>query len=263
MCLECTPEPSTSDKNGNPICQFCNTPFAKPPRLHFLQCATTQSRRKGVFTRRDRLIEHLHKKHNLSDTRQLADSGRFPVDCSFPRQCGFCDFTFQTWEERLEHIKCHYDEGSVIADWKLPRPRPRKTNHSGPSSQSRDDGDGSDDDFGGGNGKPPGKSSRPKIMQGRAKRQPQSTNRSQESGSTPQRQRRSENEDAESNMDDVGDAGNTSSIREFFSADMMVSCEEVPSRQGSDTSVTQGTPTYGKPKHLQECGDVKQVHNDY
>ncbi|KAH8588269.1 hypothetical protein B0O99DRAFT_677550 [Bisporella sp. PMI_857] len=203
MCLECTGNPQTFDVNGNPICQFCNTSFITLPRVHYLQCASTQSRRKGVFTRRDHLIEHLHKKHNMAhDTRQLANDGRFPVNRNFPRHCGFCDFTFQNWEERLGHIEEHYEDGRLISEWRRPRHRSRNTHSSGHSSQPKDDDDDSDDDFNGGTRKPPRKSSRPnsKLMAQKQQRRP--TNRSQASGSTPEVRRKGGYVEAKPNRDD-------------------------------------------------------------
>ncbi|KAN0095534.1 hypothetical protein V8E51_016245 [Hyaloscypha variabilis] len=148
MCLECPQSPPAADMNGDSVCEFCRTSF---PELgtnltaHYLQCRSAQ-KSCTTYGRKDRLIAHLRTQHRINaHVSQIAAAGKFTIDCEWPRQCGFCGVTFMTWDERMDHIASHFEDGLDMSSWKRPLPPP-KDPHPGLEPQPKD-GDDSDDDM--------------------------------------------------------------------------------------------------------------------
>ena len=152
MCLECPMSPPPVGLNGNAQCEYCDGPLpANNPNVHYLQCAAAQRTGK-TYGRKDRLIAHLRDQHNITtDASSIASNGKYTVDSNWPRQCGFCGKHFVTWDERMDHIATHFQQGKDMSSWKLPFPRPKNfrpgfESHKGNDSDSDDD---MDDNSGG------------------------------------------------------------------------------------------------------------------
>ena len=147
ICLECPQSPPPIGVNGNSVCEFCRTSF---PTLgtnltaHYLQCQRAQQSC-TTYGRKDRLIAHLRSHHSTINASQVAATGRFTVDSKWPRQCGFCGVRFKTWDERMEHIGSHFQDGLDMSSWKLPLPQPRDFRPG--LKPLPKDGDDSDDDM--------------------------------------------------------------------------------------------------------------------
>jgi hypothetical protein len=146
MCLQCNIP--TSDLEGNPMCRYCSFPFSilGDARTHYLQCGFAREGAK-TFRRKDHLCEHLRKDHGLTDMSERAKGWSFPIYSEWPRECGFCGIFFDTWEQRMIHIGCHYQNGAQRLSWKLPFPRPKSdVPHEPTFDPSDDDSDDEDDD---------------------------------------------------------------------------------------------------------------------
>ena len=153
MCLECPRTLPPMDISGSPLCEFCNSPFGfgEVPRAHYLRCAS--ARQDGTtFSRKDHLIPHLREEHGLTFTNLHIITWRYSIDSRWPRQCGFCETQFTTWDERMRHIAEHFEEGKDMADWKWPSARPKDYHPQGPRNQPKDDDSDPGNDFDGGSG---------------------------------------------------------------------------------------------------------------
>lgn len=154
MCLECPQSPPPADGNGNPVCEFCR---ASLPILgtnltaHYLQCQSAQQS-STTYGRKDRLIAHLRSHPGVVNVSQIAAAGKYTVNSKWPRQCGFCGVIFKTWDERMDHIGGHFQDGIDMSSWKLPFRRP-KSFLPGLKPQPKD-GDDSGDDMDGNDNNP-------------------------------------------------------------------------------------------------------------
>jgi hypothetical protein len=64
-----------------------------------------------VFIRKDKLIEHLKAFHRHLNPKQIIDKWKFTTKDNFPRRCGFCGKSFDTWEQRNDCIAQHFQAG--------------------------------------------------------------------------------------------------------------------------------------------------------
>ena len=148
MCLQ-YPTP-VSDPNGSVSCQFCLVPYhhlTSTVQTHYLQCPSARNHGK-TFGRKDHLVEHLQKDHGMNNISLLAATWKYHINSNWPRQCGFCGQRFQDWNQRMRHVAKHYQDGSNVASWKLPFPRPKDPEFQRMDDESDDD----DDDFDDNNG---------------------------------------------------------------------------------------------------------------
>lgn len=146
MCTEC-PTPST-DSLGNPACGFCLVSFSQlgtSRSAHYLQC-TVAMRKAKTFQRCDKLFAHLRITHGMVNPSQQAAASKFSLNTQWPRQCGYCDIIFQTWEERMEHLAEHFKEGLDKSAGKLPFRGPKDSHPKRPEFGRRDDDSDDDDD---------------------------------------------------------------------------------------------------------------------
>jgi Myb-like DNA-binding protein FlbD len=150
MCLQCNlPK---IDLEGNLTCSFCFIPFSVlgDAKRHYLQCVSARERGK-TFGRKDHLCKHLEVKHpevehTLRDMADLTKSWSYPLQSDWPRECGFCGQLFETWDERIRHVRIHYQDGFKKSSWKLPFPLPKDHgSHEIESSPSNEDDDDDDD----------------------------------------------------------------------------------------------------------------------
>lgn len=82
---------------------------------HKFQPCWQRSSKERTFTRKDNLRQHLKVTHGCSyepwmDTweRRLGD---------IKSTCGFCALTLRTWDERVEHLASHFEEGYTMDSW--------------------------------------------------------------------------------------------------------------------------------------------------
>jgi hypothetical protein len=147
MCVYCPAPPIAADPN--PRCGFCQASFTTivgPPTVHYLQCAAAQVYGK-TFRRKDKLLDHIRKSHpHILNPSAAAAAGEFQDStANWPKDCGFCQHVFTSWNERMEHIAEHFQNGAKIADWRRPVLPPKDFRPSGIDSQRRDDDDSDDD----------------------------------------------------------------------------------------------------------------------
>lgn len=108
----------------HPECVFCGhaNPSNKHVQSHQFQACAERPKAERTFPRKDHLWQHLHKFHrckkwagwrldlNLLQSRQ--DKMR--------SQCGFCQVTMSSWEERVLHLASHFRRGASKEDWTGP-----------------------------------------------------------------------------------------------------------------------------------------------
>jgi hypothetical protein len=163
MCLECPTSSMSLTTIGPHLCKYCGVMVlqgGEGARQHYLHCQS--ARQDGTtYVRKDHLTCHLREEHNMIDERakSTASAGRYTItNTKWPRECGFCGVSFGTWDERMEHIAEHYQNGKTILKWKLPFSTPKDFRPRDNYSRPRDDDDDSgDDDFHGGGGHSHGK----------------------------------------------------------------------------------------------------------
>ncbi|KAF2111071.1 hypothetical protein BDV96DRAFT_650180 [Lophiotrema nucula] len=109
-----------------------------------------------IFFRADHL-----KQHNRIHHHQLGLSNEYVNSCtyslkndSFPRRCGFCGYTWASYQDRVDHLEEHFKNGRGLDTWQDPWLDPDSeanddsdddNNHDGNDS----DGDNNDNDRGG------------------------------------------------------------------------------------------------------------------
>jgi hypothetical protein len=146
MCIMCID--LIDDEEGNSLCAFC---FAQlhavgNNKMHYLQCQESQKGR-HVFAaaRKDHFRNHL-KKHGMLDITDETSTWIFNVESDWPRECGFCGATFETWDLRKHHVANHFQQGMDISSWKLPIRKRKRLGDPRPGINYRRDDDDEDDD---------------------------------------------------------------------------------------------------------------------
>ena len=122
MCLECN-TPVVAD-SSTPSCPFCLEQFSIAISIttHTLQCSAAQHIGR-MFVRLENFCDRLRRKHSINQTAELnicVSTWTFQVENNWPRQCGFCGLYFRTWDERVNHVAEHFQNGSIISTWQLP-----------------------------------------------------------------------------------------------------------------------------------------------
>ena len=144
MCLEC--DVVIGDQARGFSCGFCFDPFdsSLAVKQHSLQC---QDARVGCssYIRRDKLLEHLRKRHGMEKASEEISTWVFEVASNWPRQCGFCGVIQTSWSQRANHVENHFLRGYKIKDWKIPFPKARKTRDQGIITKGPNDDDDDDD----------------------------------------------------------------------------------------------------------------------
>ncbi|KAJ3477783.1 hypothetical protein NLG97_g8746 [Lecanicillium saksenae] len=105
----------------NPECIFCGEPSPTHDHIqsHEFQTCAERPASERTFTRKDHLWQHLHKFHhckkwdgwkpNLALLQHKQDK--------LQSQCGFCNVTMNSWEERAQHLASHFRRGATMAEW--------------------------------------------------------------------------------------------------------------------------------------------------
>ncbi|PLB46484.1 hypothetical protein P170DRAFT_498350 [Aspergillus steynii IBT 23096] len=114
----CAPDGGIIEANGENTCAFCREVITDPEHLethNYLACRTKPPE-KRTFLRKDHLRQHLRLTHDV-DYHVSMDNWRDSTTRLISR-CGFCATTFETWEERVEHIADHFKRGADMNQWK-------------------------------------------------------------------------------------------------------------------------------------------------
>lgn len=102
-------------------CIFCGhaNPTDKHMQSHEFQACVERPKEERTFARKDHLWQHLHKFHrckrwqgwrlDLNLLRSRQDEVR--------SQCGFCQVTMSSWDERAQHLASHFRRGATKEDW--------------------------------------------------------------------------------------------------------------------------------------------------
>ncbi|KAH7141050.1 hypothetical protein EDB81DRAFT_655627 [Dactylonectria macrodidyma] len=102
-----------SPLTGRNHCAYCNMLDPLPEHLETHRHGSCQAR--GVFTRKDHLLQHLRVVHRLY-TMPIVDNWK--IDCApVISRCGFCSATMSTWDDRVNHLARHFRNGSTMAQW--------------------------------------------------------------------------------------------------------------------------------------------------
>jgi len=238
MCLECPRSPAATDLNGDPLCEFCRATF---PGLgtnlaaHYLQCQAAQ-KSCTTYGRKDRLMGHLRTQHRMNaNVSQLAAAGKYTIDFKWPTICGFCGVTFMTWDERMDHIAGHFEDGLDMSSWKPPSPPPKDL-HPGFKPRPKD-GDDSDDDMDDNDNRPSGRKTGGQEQSKRARSsQTKSATQQKGRGASTQRGRRHRQQMAPADSDDRVDSDMTSSPDEICGTLVAEQLSKEKSSQGFKTA---------------------------
>ncbi|KAF2503219.1 hypothetical protein BU16DRAFT_577053 [Lophium mytilinum] len=86
-----------------------------------------------ITHRQDQLGLHIDNGHSgYGDPRsKLIRASQVDYVADFPRTCGFCDLSFETWLQRVQHIATHFENGLTMSQWMeaSPSERPRHFGH--------------------------------------------------------------------------------------------------------------------------------------
>ncbi|KAL1983323.1 hypothetical protein VTN96DRAFT_10464 [Rasamsonia emersonii] len=106
---------TTSDKKK--LCVFCRAPnpdFEHLESHNFSSCQekTVQER---TFYRKDHLNQHLRLMHNVKFDPWMENWRSTTTEIK--SRCGFCNATFTTWKDRVDHLAAHFKNGADMAQW--------------------------------------------------------------------------------------------------------------------------------------------------
>lgn len=72
-----------------------------------------------TFPRKDKLLQHIMLFHGCSVDRKILDTWSLSArEGERQWECGFCNTTLLSWDERAKHIAAHFREGKTMAEWK-------------------------------------------------------------------------------------------------------------------------------------------------
>ncbi|KAL5598275.1 hypothetical protein FOBRF1_012068 [Fusarium oxysporum] len=105
---------SLHPETGKPCCVLCSR--EEPDKEH-IQTHNPSACEERVFNRKDHLRQHLRLVHRADFVSWSMD---FWKDTIFEvrSRCGFCDFMFDTWQDRVDHLAEHFKIGHTMAAWK-------------------------------------------------------------------------------------------------------------------------------------------------
>jgi len=87
-------------------------------------CSQQEIPRYFLVHRHDKLLKHIQDNHETYNLEDVVKSSEVAYKASFKLQCGFCGYTFKSWEERNKHILQHFDsEGGAarsMSQWREP-----------------------------------------------------------------------------------------------------------------------------------------------
>ncbi|KAL4883352.1 hypothetical protein BJY04DRAFT_31110 [Aspergillus karnatakaensis] len=114
----CSPQGGMETVDNIDVCAFCHAQEINPEHFashNFLTCHTKPIEERTFF-RKDHLKQHLKLTHNVGWLPSMTQWRRTRSDIT--SRCGFCDSTFTTWDERVEHVAEHFKSGADMTKWK-------------------------------------------------------------------------------------------------------------------------------------------------
>ena len=110
ICLFCTTV--RQDSTGDQICIGCSHRFdsyftVDVAGSHILQCELARERLQKLASYDD-LRTHLRTRHDIKYFDPQSAVCSFPIESSWPKECGFCGAKFAQWDERANHIGAHF-----------------------------------------------------------------------------------------------------------------------------------------------------------
>lgn len=120
----CAPFGTTIPSNalGETLCAFCG--ITNPTQAHIethepTACeASSPPETRRSFRRKDHLVQHLRRAHNVPATSTPPDLESWKIGhSSIPSRCGFCNKSLSTWAERTEHLAEHFRHGQTMSSW--------------------------------------------------------------------------------------------------------------------------------------------------
>lgn len=120
----CAPFGTTIPSNalGETLCAFCG--ITNPTQTHIethepTACeASSPPKTRRSFRRKDHLVQHLRRAHNIPATSTPPDLESWKIGhSSIPSRCGFCNKSLSTWAERTEHLAEHFRHGQTMSSW--------------------------------------------------------------------------------------------------------------------------------------------------
>ena len=102
-------------------CAFCDVlnPDSRHLNTHNVKLCVKKPPVARSYPRRDLFLNHLKKKHNVSDGSVLAEQSKHTIHQKF-FACGFCVSWFGSLNEQVNHIDAaHYRLSKHIRDWDL------------------------------------------------------------------------------------------------------------------------------------------------
>ncbi|KAL7660672.1 hypothetical protein ACMYSQ_000122 [Aspergillus niger] len=117
----CSPEGGLIiDNNGTPVCVFCQQANVDEDHLetahNYSTCLEKPSEQR-IFTRKDNLRQHLKLTHRVDTFHAAMLTWRESRGHRILSRCGFCSATFQSWQERVDHVAEHFKHGADMKQW--------------------------------------------------------------------------------------------------------------------------------------------------
>jgi hypothetical protein len=109
-------------------CPFCERAHPSPAHLadhNYLSCQEKPLVGR-TFSRKDRFLQHVSQVHKVSPEQkparltELEHAWRHSLPLHIGHQalhCGFCGQTFATYQERTEHVRRHFTDGTDMMSW--------------------------------------------------------------------------------------------------------------------------------------------------
>lgn len=121
---------ATAIVKGILTCSYCDTQDPETDHAinnHQKRAASNHCKNKPldargrIFYRKEHFLHHLDKIHPSIPSAEHVTQNHFVVDSSFPRRCGFCvQYQFRNWQDRIEHLGRHFEDGKTMPAWKPP-----------------------------------------------------------------------------------------------------------------------------------------------
>ncbi|KAF2138073.1 uncharacterized protein K452DRAFT_277805 [Aplosporella prunicola CBS 121167] len=108
----------TCSASGQKKCVFCDA--IDPSQEHLEDHNWSTCEEKGpegrTFYRKDHLRQHMRLMHNCKLTQTMES---WKSETTYIRsRCGFCRQTFDTWQDRVDHLAKEFRNGANMKDWK-------------------------------------------------------------------------------------------------------------------------------------------------
>ncbi|SPO07313.1 uncharacterized protein DNG_10007 [Cephalotrichum gorgonifer] len=102
-------------------CIFCGhtSPSVEHFQSHQFEACAERELSARTFSRKDHLVQHLHKFHGCRRREGWAmdvSMLRHTQD-AVPSRCGFCQAKMNSWKQRVQHLAAHFQSGFTMEQW--------------------------------------------------------------------------------------------------------------------------------------------------